>query len=75
MHSVMATLCEYWREGIHPKSRFGRIIVPLVIVKIAIISMIGAIFFGPSTKLSVNPPAVAVAVFSFPPSSFTGYRQ
>jgi hypothetical protein len=64
MKGLIGILCEYWYEGIRPKSRFARILVPLLAVKIAVISLLWVLFFGPSTQPEVGVQAIDTAVFS-----------
>ena len=69
MHDVAATLYEYWSEGFRPQSRFGRIIVPLLAIKLGILGLLYLLFFGPSTQPSVKASAIDAVVFNLPHST------
>lgn len=64
MNAAMETIIEYWHEGLHPRTRFGRIIVPLIALKLAFILILWVLFFGPSTKPETGPQGIAAAVFN-----------
>jgi len=50
MNGMIATILEYWHEGIRPRTPLSRMIVPLLAFKFAFIILLYLIFFGPSTQ-------------------------
>jgi len=63
MNGVMATLWEYWGEGLRPKSRLGKVIVPLIVLKMAFIMILWTLFFGPTTQSEPGASDIDTDVF------------
>jgi hypothetical protein len=63
MNSILITLSEYWSEGVRPRTRIGRIIVPLIMLKITFLLILWCLFFGPSTKIEVGAQRIDDSVF------------
>ena len=66
---VLIALASYWSEAIRPRTRMGRLIVPVLLVKLAALVLIKVLFFGPATRTAVDAQAIDAAVFHLPPVS------
>ena len=66
MNNVYASIFEYWGEAIRPRTRLGKIIVPLLFIKAIAILFIWIAFFGPSTKHDPGAPEIDAHVFLLP---------
>ena len=75
MNGVMASLWEYWREGLRPRSRLGKVIVPLIVLKVAFIMILWALFFGPTTQSEPGASDIDADVFHLPTAMSRDNRQ
>ena len=63
MNGIVTTLCEYWTEAFRPKTRLGKVIVPLIVIKLTFIFVLWGLFFGPTTKLEPGASEIDAEVF------------